>query len=62
MRVTAKITAWYSDSTPALSGYRVLPSNGRIETDLLDHLGELLQRKNAGHGPSSVRRGAPRVP
>lgn len=48
VRVVAKITAWYSGSTPALSGYRVLPSNGRIETDLLDRLGELLQKKTPG--------------
>ena len=45
VRVTAKITAWYSGPPAAQSGYRVLPSNGRIETDLLDHLGELLQKK-----------------
>ncbi len=34
--VTAKITAWNSD--PAHSGYEVLPSNGRLESDLLDRL------------------------
>jgi hypothetical protein len=51
VRVVAKITAWYSGSTSALSGYRVLPSNGRIETDLLDRLEELLQKKNPGTVP-----------
>jgi hypothetical protein len=40
--VTAKITAWYRDRDPAKSGYQVLPSNGRLEMDLLDHLGERL--------------------
>jgi hypothetical protein len=51
VRVVAKITAWYSGSTPAQSGYRVLPSNGRIETDLLDHLRELLKKKMPGAAP-----------
>jgi len=38
VRVTAKITAWYRGDDQAHSGYRVLPSNGRLETDLLDRL------------------------
>lgn len=38
VRVTAKITAWYADRDPAKSGYQVLPSNGRLELDLLDRL------------------------
>ena len=42
VRVTAKVTAWYSDANPAKSGYRTLTSNGRVETDLLDRLGEVL--------------------
>jgi hypothetical protein len=40
VRVTAKITAWYSDPDPAKSGYQVLLSNGRLEMDLLDRLSE----------------------
>jgi len=40
VRVTAKITAWYADRDPAKSGYQVLPSNGRLELDLLDRLEE----------------------
>jgi hypothetical protein len=48
VRVAAKITAWYADPNPAQSGYRVLPSNGRLETDLLDRLGEALAAKTAG--------------
>jgi hypothetical protein len=40
VRVTAKITAWNSD--PAHSGYEVLPSNGRLESDLLDRLQDRL--------------------
>ena len=42
VRVTAKVTAWYTDSNPARSGYRTLPSNGRLEADLLDRLAEIL--------------------
>ncbi len=40
VRVTAKITAWNSD--PTHSGYEVLRSNGRLESDLLDRLQERL--------------------
>ncbi len=40
VRVTSKITAWNSDS--GHSGYEVLQSNGRIESDLLDRLAESL--------------------
>jgi hypothetical protein len=42
VRVSAKITAWYSDPASSKSGYRVLPSNGRLETDFLDRLEEAL--------------------
>jgi len=42
VRVTAKITAWYADPTSSRSGYRVLPSNGRLEADLLDRLSDAL--------------------
>jgi len=38
--VTTKITAWNSD--PAHSGYEVLQSNGRLESDLLDRLQDRL--------------------
>jgi hypothetical protein len=44
-RVTAKITAWYADQDVAKSGYRVLPSNGRLELDLLDRVEEKLSGK-----------------
>jgi hypothetical protein len=40
VRMTAKVTAWYADPDPAKSGYQVLPSNGRLELDLLDRLTE----------------------
>ena len=47
VHVSARITAWYSASAPAQSGYRVLPSNGRLETDLLDRLGDALGNKSS---------------
>ena len=42
VRVNAKITAWYTDSVSSRSGYQTLPSNGRIEADLLDQIGQAL--------------------
>ena len=54
VRITARVTAWYSGPSAAQSGYRVLPSNGRIETDLLDRLGELLSKNSAGAPPVSL--------
>lgn len=45
VRVSAKITAWYAAPTEAQSGYRVLASNGRLESDLLERLEDAL-----GHG------------
>jgi hypothetical protein len=48
VRVTAKITAWYADPSGSHSGYRTLPSNGRIESDFLDSLGDALGMKAAG--------------
>lgn len=53
VRVTAKITAWYSDPLATRSGYRVLASNGRIETDFLDRLQQALAAKPAATEPSS---------
>lgn len=48
VQVSAKITAWYNDPDAAKSGYQVLPSNGRLESDLLDRLAEVL---SAAGGP-----------
>ena len=52
VRVSAKITAWYTDKDPTESGYQVLPSNGRLELDLLDRL----EDKFGGKPASSARR------
>ncbi|MGH9517586.1 MAG: hypothetical protein ACRD3P_18100 [Terriglobales bacterium] len=46
VRVAAKITAWNSD--PAHSGYEVLQSNGRLESDLLDRLQDRLATNTEG--------------
>jgi hypothetical protein len=42
VRVNTKVTAWYADSNPSRSGYQLLTSNGRLESDLLDQLTDLL--------------------
>jgi hypothetical protein len=52
--VTAKITAWYADRDPSKSGYQVLPSNGRLELDLLDRLSERLGGKPLVSVPRST--------
>ncbi len=48
VRAAAVITAWYADPNAATSGYRVLPSNGHLEADLLDRLADKLERRSAG--------------
>lgn len=53
VRLSAKITAWYADRDVAKSGYEVLASNGRLELDLLDRLGEKLGGKPAATALSS---------
>ena len=54
VRVSAKITAWYSDPGSAKSGYEELPSNGRLETDLLDRIEESLSAKASAPGAPSA--------
>ena len=52
VQVQAKITAWYADDNTSKAGYRVLVSNGRLESDLLDRLQEQLpQAAAADAGP-----------
>jgi hypothetical protein len=45
VRVSVKITAWYADPNVSRAGYRILPSNGRLESDLLARLEEALRGK-----------------
>ncbi|MBZ5687035.1 MAG: hypothetical protein LAP86_18590 [Acidobacteriia bacterium] len=42
VRIKTKVTAWYSDPSSSRSGYQLLTSNGRLESDLLDQLSEQL--------------------
>jgi hypothetical protein len=67
VRVSTKVTAWYTDISPSRSGYKVLSSNGRLEGDLLDQLADQLVEvatveRSAGSAPkasASVASSAP---
>ena len=67
VRVTAKITAWFSG--PGHSGYQVLESNGRVESDLLDRLAEALASSSTRtvpaaelpDNPPAAKSGAPEI-
>ena len=54
VRASARITAWYSDKDNPRSGYRVLPSNGRLEADLFDRLQQELSAGNAASKPTAA--------
>lgn len=47
VRVKANVSAWYASPDPNYTGYRALDSNGRLESDLLDRLGEYLKDKSS---------------
>ena len=53
VRVSAKITAWYADPDSSKSAYQVLPSNGRLETDLLDRLQDALSGQSSSVVPTT---------
>jgi len=53
VRVNTKVTAWHTDSTPSRSGYQLLTSNGRLESDLLDQLTDLLAGSPGATGGNS---------
>jgi hypothetical protein len=62
LKLTAKITAWYADPDPAKAGYQALPSNGRLELDLLDRLSEKLGGKLSVRVPrSSLQAPRPKI-
>lgn len=61
VRVSAKVTAWYADSSPAHSGYQLLKSNGRLESDLLDQLSDLLSGNAEGSSGSNAGNGTPAI-
>jgi hypothetical protein len=53
VRLSAKVTAWFSDPQGSQSGYQLLKSNGRLEADLLDQLAEQLS-SNVGAKKASA--------
>jgi len=64
VRVNTKVTAWYADSVPSRSGYQLLTSNGRLESDLLDQLTDLLATSPSAtsSGGSSSESSSPSFP
>jgi hypothetical protein len=56
VRVSTKVTAWYTDPSGSHAGYQLLTSNGRLEADLLDQLAEQLVKGStaSGSGTRSV--------
>lgn len=54
VQVSVKVTAWYKDPAAAHSGYELLSSNGRLESDLLDHLAEQLVKDHGAEASKSV--------
>ena len=54
VRVTAKITAWFSGDSSSSPGYQVLTSNGRLESDLFGRLTEALQEPTASGSAARV--------
>jgi hypothetical protein len=59
VRITTKVTAWYADSVAAHSGYQLLTSNGRLESDLLDQLADQLAKGSTGSGSQPASAAAP---
>lgn len=50
VHVSVEVTALYSDPTGGNSGYQVVPSNGRLEADMLDQLAEQVASKTPAQG------------
>jgi len=62
--VSARITAWRPNAVPSQSVYVLLPSNGRLERDLLDHLNAYLEKGSPRQpsDPPSTPTASVRVP
>jgi hypothetical protein len=60
VRVNVEVTAWYADPVAARSGYQLLTSNGRLESDLLDQLADQLAAGKAPQVDASSPATAPR--
>ena len=52
--VVAKITAWSAEEDASRSQYVVIPSNGRLEQDMLDRLSVLLEKGNIDRDATSA--------
>jgi hypothetical protein len=59
VHVTAKITAWYTGASPDNSGYRLLKSSGRLESDLLDAVDEKLNPNAVAKASAPSSKGVP---
>ncbi|MGH9745992.1 MAG: hypothetical protein ACRD59_07780 [Candidatus Acidiferrales bacterium] len=55
--ISAKITAWSAEADAARAQYVVVPSNGRLEQDMLDRLSVFLEKGNAGRSDESSAHG-----
>jgi hypothetical protein len=44
VNLSARVTAWYANAVPSQSRYVLLPSNGRLEKELLDRLTVYLEK------------------
>jgi hypothetical protein len=53
VQIAAKITAWHADAAPEHSQYVVVPSNGRLEEDLLDRLSIYLEKGGSRQAPGA---------
>jgi hypothetical protein len=67
VRVSTKVTAWYADPVASRSGYQLVTSNGRLEADLLDQLGDQLSQPSqaateSGNRPSPHTTPKPSAP
>jgi hypothetical protein len=58
VRVSVQVTAWYADPIASKSGYQLLTSNGRVEADLLDQLGDQLAANAPAASPNSTVNGS----
>ncbi len=59
VQVDVKITAWYAGPSAASSGYQVLKSSGRLESDLLDDLNDRLNPNSAGKASGAAAASRP---
>jgi hypothetical protein len=62
VRITTKVTAWYADPGASHSGYQLLTSNGRLESDLLDQLAEQLAKSPSESGKRTTAATTPKPP